>query len=372
MWQRKYKNNMDYLPIENYGLIGNMRTVALVGTNGSIDWFCYPHVDSPSVFGALLDHQKGGFFRIHPIDTDYKHKQFYWPDTNVLVTRFLTEEGVSELIDYMPVGPSDFTEGEALTFIPYFHCGQCIACRTGRPNCCVDMQVCGVHVDGGMAEYLSVPSSSLLKGQGLALDTLALVEPLAIGAHGVRRAAIQNGEFVLVVGAGPIGLGTMAFARLSGGNVIALDLNEQRLQFCRDKLNIQHTLNAMDTEVLEKLRTITKGDMPTVVMDATGSQKAINHSFQYMAHGARYVLIGLQKGNITFSHPEFHKREGSLMSSRNATRQDFERVISVLKNDTIHPGTFITHRTTFDRVGQEFSNWLNPENGVIKAMIEFH
>ncbi|HKK76186.1 MAG TPA: zinc-binding alcohol dehydrogenase family protein [Saprospiraceae bacterium] len=268
--------------------------------------------------------------------------------------------------------PSDFTEGEALTFIPYFHCGQCIACRTDRPNCCVNMQVCGVHIDGGMAEYLSVPSSSLLKGQGLALDTLALVEPLAIGAHGVRRAAIQNGEFVLVVGAGPIGLGTMAFARLSGGNVIALDLNEQRLQFCRNKLNIQHTLNAMDTKVLEKIRTITKGDMPTVVIDATGSQKAINHSFQYMAHGARYVLIGLQKGDITFSHPEFHKREGSLMSSRNATRQDFERVISVLKNNTINPGTFITHRTTFNRVGQEFSNWLNPENGVVKAMIEFH
>lgn len=103
---------MEYLPIENYGLIGNMRTVALVGTNGSIDWFCYPHVDSPSVFGSILDHRKGGFFRIHPVDPEYKHKQFYWPDTNVLVTRFLTEEGVCELIDYMPVGKSEIGAGE--------------------------------------------------------------------------------------------------------------------------------------------------------------------------------------------------------------------------------------------------------------------
>jgi GH15 family glucan-1,4-alpha-glucosidase len=103
---------MSYLPIENYGLIGNMLTVALVGTNGSIDWFCYPHIDSPSIFGAILDHQKGGFFRIHPVDKEYKQKQFYWPDTNVLVTRFLTEAGVCELIDYMPVGDSEIGAGE--------------------------------------------------------------------------------------------------------------------------------------------------------------------------------------------------------------------------------------------------------------------
>jgi 2-desacetyl-2-hydroxyethyl bacteriochlorophyllide A dehydrogenase len=267
-------------------------------------------------------------------------------------------------------GAEGFEPGEAVTFIPYFNCGVCIACRSGKPNCCTSMQVSGVHVHGGMVEYLSVPSASLVHGQGLSYDELALVEPLAVGAHGVRRAALQAGEFVLVIGAGPIGLGTMAFARLAGAQVIALDINEARLHFCREKLQVPYAINASDPDVINKLAAITHGDMPTVVMDATGNQKAINGAFQYLAHGGRFVLIGLQKGNISFSHPEFHKREATLMSSRNATRQDFEYVLAALKNRSVNPATFITHRVLFDQVKEEFQSWLSPATGVVKAMIE--
>ncbi|MFN7119520.1 MAG: zinc-binding alcohol dehydrogenase family protein [Saprospiraceae bacterium] len=263
-----------------------------------------------------------------------------------------------------------FTDKEIVTFIPYFNCGTCVACRTGKPNCCVHMQVCGVHVDGGMVEYLAVPVASLVHGEGLSFDELALVEPLAIGAHGVRRAGISEGEFVLVIGAGPIGLGTMEFARIAGGKVIAMDVNEKRLQFCKEKLNITHIINALSANVTAQLMDITNGDMPTVVIDATGNLNAINNAFQYLAHGGRYVLIGLQKENITFSHPEFHKREAALMSSRNATRQDFAQVINCLKNKKVSPTTYITHRVQFDEVKAEFANWLKPENGVIKAMVE--
>jgi threonine dehydrogenase-like Zn-dependent dehydrogenase len=263
-----------------------------------------------------------------------------------------------------------FKIGEAVTFIPYFYCGTCIACRKGKQNACVSIKVCGVHQHGGMVEYLSVPTYSLIHGEGLSYDELALVEPLAIGAHGVRRAAVTKDEFVLVIGAGPIGLGTMEFARIAGAQVIALDINEQRLQFCKDKLQVAHTINALASDVAEQLRAITNGDMPTVVIDATGSLKAINNAFQYMAHGARYVLIGLQKGEICFSHPEFHKREGTLMSSRNATRADFEHVIASMKRGEVKPTTYITHRVLFDSVADEFESWLNPANGVIKAMVE--
>ena len=263
-----------------------------------------------------------------------------------------------------------FMHGESVTFIPYFSCGTCVACRVGKTNCCTQLQVSGVHIDGGMVEYLSVPSSTLVHGEGLTFDELALVEPLAIGAHGVQRANISKEEFVLVIGAGPIGLGTMEFARIAGGKVIALDINEHRLQFCKDKLKVPYVVNALATNVVEQLMDITDGDMPTVVIDATGSLKAINNAFQYMAHGGRYVLIGLQKGDISFSHPEFHKREGTLMSSRNATRQDFEQVIKNLKQKKINPATYITHRVMFDEVSTEFENWLNPANGVIKAMVE--
>ncbi|HTM90836.1 MAG TPA: zinc-binding alcohol dehydrogenase family protein [Flavisolibacter sp.] len=282
--------------------------------------------------------------------------------------RILGHELAGELMEFD--NAPGYNAGEAVSFIPYFNCGICIACRRGKTNCCVNMQVCGVHVDGGMVEYLSVPSSSLLHGEGLSFDELALVEPLAIGAHGVRRAAVEPGEFVLVIGAGPIGLGTMEFARIAGAQVIALDINEQRLQFCKDKLKVAHTINAFSTDVTEQLKQITNGDMPTVVIDATGSLKAIINAFQYMAHGARYILIGLQKGDISFSHPEFHKKEGTLMSSRNATRQDFEHVIANMKKGEVKPTTYITHRVAFDNVKEEFEAWLNPANGVIKAMVE--
>ncbi len=282
--------------------------------------------------------------------------------------RILGHELAGELVEMD--NAEGFEIGEAVTFIPYFNCGTCIACRNGKPNCCTSLKVCGVHAHGGMVEYLSIPSSSLIHGEGLSFDELALIEPLAIGAHGVRRAAVQPDEFVLVIGAGPIGLGTMEFARLAGGKVIALDINEERLQFCREKLQIPFTINALAPNVTEQLAQITNGDMPTVVMDATGNQKAINNAFNYLAHGARYVLIGLQKGEISFSHPEFHKREATLMSSRNATRQDFEAVVAAVKSGLVNPTTYITHRVFFNQVKDEFESWLDPATGVVKAVID--
>ena len=281
--------------------------------------------------------------------------------------RILGHELAGDIVD-LDQAPG-FQPGEAVTIIPYFNCGTCIACRSGKPNCCTTIKVCGVHIDGGMVEYLSVPSTSLVHGRGLSHDSLALIEPLAIGAHAVRRAAIQSGEFVLVVGAGPIGLGTMESARIAGGEVIAMDINDERLRFCRENLHVLHTVNAT-ANPMEQIMHITRGDMPTVVIDATGSRKAINDAFQYMAHGARYVLVGLQKGEIAFSHPEFHKREGTLMSSRNATREDFDKVIDAMEKKLIDPTTYITHRVKFDEVKDQFASWLDPANGVIKAMVE--
>lgn len=267
---------------------------------------------------------------------------------------------------------SGFEKGELVTIIPYFHCGHCIACRRGKPNCCVNMRVCGVHVDGGMRDYLLVPDYSLVKNRRLTFEELALVEPLAIGAHSIQRAAIEKDEFVLVMGAGPIGLGVMEFARIAGAHVIAADINEQRLFFCREKLGVSNTINVSSDNVAERLKEITNGDMPTALIDATGSLKAMTAAFQYLAHGGRYVLVGLQKENISFSHPEFHKREATLMSSRNALRRDFEQVIQCLENGSVNPSTYITHKLSFGKVKDDFPSLLDPANGVIKAMIEMH
>ncbi|CAN5248326.1 zinc-binding alcohol dehydrogenase family protein [soil metagenome] len=282
--------------------------------------------------------------------------------------RILGHELAGDLIE--ADGADGFVPGEAITIIPYFNCGTCIACRNGKPNCCTQINVFGVHSDGGMAEYVSVPSYALVKSNGLSYDELALVEPLAIGAHGVRRANITPGEFVLVIGAGPIGLGTMEFARIAGATVIALDINDQRLQFCQDKIGIQHTINAATENAMARIKEITNNDMPTVVIDATGNRQAINNALQYLAHGGRFVLIGLQKDEISFSHPEFHKRESTLMSSRNATRKDFETVMEAMQSGLVNPANYITHRATFSEVKVVFKSWLVPATGVIKAMVE--
>ena len=269
------------------------------------------------------------------------------------------------------VEPNDlFKVGDKVSLIPYFNCGECIACRNGLPNCCVAINVFGVHIDGGMAEYISVPTKYLLQGNEMELDELALIEPLAIGAHGIRRANVQPGEYVLVVGAGPIGLGLMEFARIAGARVISMDVNEKRLSFCREKLKVEHTVNPLNEDVISKLKEITHNDMPTVVIDATGNLRAINNAFQFMAHGGRYVLVGLQKEEIIISHPEFHKREATLMSSRNATRQDFDFVMECMKTKQVTPATYITHRVKFEEVRDNFKSWLDPSNKVIKAMVE--
>lgn len=263
-----------------------------------------------------------------------------------------------------------FEVGDKVSIIPYFNCGHCIACRNGLPNCCASISVFGVHADGGMCEYISVPVQYLLKGNDMDFDELALIEPLAIGAHGIRRAGVQPGEFVLVIGAGPIGLGVMEFARIAGAKVIAMDINESRLQFCNEKLQVPYTINAASADVQQQLLAITGNDMATVVIDATGNLKAINNALQYLAHGGRYVLVGLQKENFSFSHPEFHKREATLMSSRNATKEDFEHVLNSMRSKQVQPATYITHRVKFSEVKDNFDSWLNPATGVIKAMVE--
>jgi 2-desacetyl-2-hydroxyethyl bacteriochlorophyllide A dehydrogenase len=282
--------------------------------------------------------------------------------------RILGHELAAELID--ADNADDFLSGEAVTFIPYFNCGECVACRNNKPNCCVQIKVAGVHINGGMCEYFSVPSSSLIKSNGLNYDELAVVEPLAIGAHGIRLADMKPGEFVLIIGAGPIGFAAIQFAKLTNATIIIMDVNEQRLQFCKQKLNIEHTLNPSTGNVLDKLRNITNGDMANVVIDATGNQKAINNALQYLSHGGKFILIGLQNDELIFSHPEFHKREATLKSSRNATKEDFITVINSIEKGLVNPSDMITHKIDFDDLKNAFETWLYTTNNLVKALVK--
>lgn len=261
--------------------------------------------------------------------------------------------------------------GDTVAVIPYLECGSCIACRAGRPNCCVDLKVLGVHQDGGMCEYLAVPHDHLIKNNTLPADHLALVECFAIGAHAIRRAAIRPDEHVLVVGAGPIGLGIMQFAALSGGRVTALDISGERLSFVSEHLNVENIVNPSIEDGREQLEKLTHGDFPTVILDATGNRQSMQNNFHYLAHGGRYVLVGLITDDICFPDPEFHKRETTLMGSRNALREDFMWVMQCMEAGSLALEPMITHRSSFSDLLDNFALWTKPESRVIKAIVEF-
>jgi len=268
-------------------------------------------------------------------------------------------------------GTEGFENGEQVTIMPYFNCGRCIACKKGKTNCCVNLEVFGVHIDGGMKEYISVPAYSIIKSSGLTGEELALVEPLAIGAHGTTKAEITGKDTVLVIGAGPIGLGTIMMAKLSGATLISMDISAERLNIATKLAGADEVIDPNTENVMEKLKEFTNGNMPDVVIDATGNRNAINQGFSYISHGGKYVLIGLQKEEIVITHPEFHKREATLMSSRNATRQDFDEVIKAIRDKKLDVTSLITHRVPFADVSEKFSSLLNPSNHVIKAMVQF-
>ncbi len=260
--------------------------------------------------------------------------------------------------------------GEPVAIIPYRHCGECVPCRAGRTNCCQRLSVLGVHEDGGMCERVAVPESRLLTAPDLGLDALATVECLAIGAHAVRRADI-SGELPwgLVIGAGPIGVGVLQCARIAGARVIAMDVAPGRLAFCRDVLAVDAVVDARENP-LEQICELTGGAMPSYVFEATGNLSSMHAAFDYPGHGGTLVFVSIVKGRVAFDDPEFHARELSVLSSRNATRADFEHVIASIRAGKIEVDRFITHRAPIDAVPETFDSWLEPGTGVMKAMIE--
>src|SRR5690625_1032710 len=276
---------------------------------------------------------------------------------------------LSGTIEEIDDNPDHLQVGDQVSIIPYLHCGTCIACRNGKTNCCTKMEVIGVHQDGGMCEMISVPTRNLVKTKGITIEQAALLEPLAIGAHAVSRSKLTEEETVLVIGAGPIGLGVMQFAKRQGARVIAMDVNEQRLQFCKKWAHVDAVVNALDTPIKD-LDDLTKGDLPTVVFDATGNVKSMTDAFQYVSHGGSLVYVGLVNDHIRFSDPDFHKKEITLMGSRNATREDFKSVLKALKKNEFDTEHYVTHRCKFDEMISQFDQWLLPESKVIKAMVE--
>lgn len=260
-------------------------------------------------------------------------------------------------------------QGQLCAVIPYIHCGRCLPCRRGKTNCCTNLSVMGVHEDGGMRNRLILPADLLLPSKTLSAEQLALVETLGIGAHAVQRADLMKGETILLIGAGPIGLSVLEFATIAGAEILLLERSEKRINFCRNHYNLKAVVS--DTEQAEdELRDLLDGELPTAVFDATGNPASMARAHRLTSSGGRLVYVGFSQEDITFNSAEFHKREMSLLSSRNARKSDLLSVINHIELGHIDTGSWITHMTGINALPDKFPDWIDPEFGVIKAMVD--
>lgn len=274
-------------------------------------------------------------------------------------------------VEVMKVGKEvqNVKVGDFCSVEPYYNdvIGQAV--RRGKTNCGEHLKVLGVHVDGGMTEYITYPAKFLHPSNKLSTDQLALIEPLAIGCHAVDRARIEKEDIVLVIGVGPIGLGAVQFAGLTGARVVAMDLDQQKLENCKQVTGISDTLT-VDGDTEEKLKEILDGDLPTVILDATGNSKSMMNTFNLAAAGGTIVFIGLFIGDVVFHDPTFHKKELTLMASRAAMSKDFSRIITLVEEGKLDPSDYITDRMDFEQVPTEFEKLYTRGPGLIKAIID--
>lgn len=263
---------------------------------------------------------------------------------------------------------SGLRAGQLCAVEPYFFCGKCPACTAGKTNCCHSLQVMGVHVDGGHVPELAIPASYLHDGKTLSPDQLALVEPLAIGAHAVERANLQPGEPVVVLGMGPIGLTVAMFAKAAGANVVVVDLDAKRLEFASEVMQLGTPIPAGDA-MAERIKDHF-GRWPNCIIDATGNPHSMNGCFDIAEHGGRVVFVGLFLGDLQFNDPNFHRRELTLLASRAALSATFKSVIEMIESGQIDPLPMITHRLQFDELDQQFPK-IGQSKGLVKAIIDY-
>lgn len=244
--------------------------------------------------------------------------------------------------------------GSRCAIEPYLTCGSCRACIQGRRNACERLRLLGIHVDGGMQEFLSVPLELLHPSTQLSLDQLALVETLGIGAHAVDRSGLQAGESVLVVGAGPIGISVAQFASAAGASVHIVEKSEWRRALV-GRMGYTSSLTAEDRGA-------------DVVFDATGSAAAMAASLTYVATGGRLVFVGLTRERVAIDDALFHRKELSILASRNSFGL-FPRIIRLMEEGRIDTSHWVTDRLHLSEVVSQFGS-LPARTTLMKAMVE--
>ena len=263
--------------------------------------------------------------------------------------------------------------GDNCSVEPYMNCGECYACRKGATNCCESLEVIGVHKNGGMCERIVLPAHKLHPSQELTMEQLALVETLAIGCNCVNRSASSPGDQVLVIGAGPIGMAVVEFLKVAKTEITVMDMNETRLQFCREKLGVDHTVVfKKDGTEVDRLREVNGGELPITVIDATGSHISMSNAFEYVSFTGQVLYVGITTKELSFKHVTIHRPELTIKASRNAVPADFKRIINLIEEGVIDTHPWLSHQASYDDFIDEFPNWLKPEAGIIKAVLHMN
>ena len=237
--------------------------------------------------------------------------------------------------------------GDRVVVDPYLYCGHCYPCSIGRTNCCDDLHVLGVHVEGGMAEYFCHPADMLVKiPDGMSWVQAAMAEPLTISLHGIHRGGLKAGEYCAIIGAGPIGLAAAMVAQAYGAHAILLDLVQERLDFAKS-LGVEYTINSGKEDPVERVKEITGGEMAHQVMECSGANPAIRQTFDLVSNAGRITLTGWPKKETSLPTDVITKKEIDIRGARTSAGE-FEEALDLINSRKVDMMKILTKTVTMD------------------------
>ncbi len=275
---------------------------------------------------------------------------------------------VEEIGSAVPEGL--FQKGMHVTVNPYTACGKCPACRKRRPNTCRANQTLGVQRHGAMQEYITVPWEKVVEAAGLSVKECALIEPLSVGFHAVSRGEVSDIDTVMVIGCGMIGLGAIVRAALRGAKVIAVDIDEKKLQLARE-LGAAYGLDSTKEDFHERLMELTGGDGPDVVIEAVGSPFTYNLAVDEVSVAGRVICIGYSPASVTFQTKLFVQKELDIRGSRNALPEDFKAVKEYMLRGTCPVEKLISAVIAPEEATAALAHWNGHRGEVFRILVEF-
>ena len=292
--------------------------------------------------------------------------------TNGLVSypRIIGHEIAGEVISIPENNKNGIKPGDRVIVDPYLYCGHCYPCSIGRTNCCVDLKVLGVHVDGGMAEYFCHPADMLLKvPDDMPWDIIPMAEPLTIALHGIHRLNLKAGEHIAINGAGPIGLLAAMVALHYGAEPIMIDLVKERLDFAKS-LGVRYTINLREEDLVEKVREYTNGRMAECVMEASGANSAIRATLDIVSHAGRIALTGWPKQETPIPTDMITRKEVDVRGARTSAGE-FPEAIDLIYHQKVDARRILTKVISIDEAPETIRDIEKNPGNYMKVNILF-